>query len=73
MTDYASSAPLIVFLRACLDDDERYASHGGPTNSWAPRLIAEVESKRRILDMWEDPAFGSTLPEGVHDERHRSR
>ena len=50
----------ITFLRARLDEDERYAGHGGPTNSWAPRLLAEVGAKREIVEIyaraWADPS-----------------
>ena len=37
---------------------------------WDPaRTLAEVEVKRRILEMWEDPALVRTLPNGVRDGR----
>lgn len=49
----AALSDLVAFLRARLDEDERYASYGGPTNSWAPRVRADVEAKRRMLDLWD--------------------
>lgn len=34
------------------------------------RMLAEVEAKRWIIDMWEDdPSAVRTLPDGVHDGR----
>jgi hypothetical protein len=60
---------IVEFLRARLDEDQRYASYGGPTTSWAPRLLAEVKAKRRIVEMWEDPAAVRILPDGVRDGR----
>jgi hypothetical protein len=44
---------LATFLRARLDEDERYASHGGPVNSWASRVLAEVKAKREIVADFE--------------------
>jgi hypothetical protein len=56
---------IIEFLRARLAEDEGLATYGGPTTSWAPRLLAEVEAKRRIIDHAE--LWAATLhetPEG---------
>lgn len=33
------------------------------------RVLAEVEAKRQIIKMWEDPASVRTLPEGIRDGR----
>lgn len=33
------------------------------------RALREVELKRAILDLWEDPAAVRDLPDGVHDGR----
>jgi hypothetical protein len=59
---------LVEFLQARLDADAAYVQ-GGTCNCWQPtdngkcdnlpdcpaRVLAEVEAKRKIVDLWEDP------------------
>jgi hypothetical protein len=50
-----------------LEDGELYAEH---IAQWDPaRVLAEVDARRRIIEMWEDPAAVRILPDGVRDGR----
>jgi hypothetical protein len=65
-----SVADLAEFLRARLDEDKRAALEWGyipePISSvW----LADIDIKRRIIDLWEDPAEVENLSEGVYDGR----
>lgn len=59
---------LVEFLCARIDEDERFVGPHLPT-TWEARARAEVEAKRQIIEMWEDPATVQTLPKGVYDGR----
>jgi hypothetical protein len=65
---------LITWLRAAMDETETdatfYIEHGatGPGLEWAQHALAEVDAKRRILDLHEGDHECSTIRRGVDCE-----